>query len=99
MMQKTVKIAPERARSLPVKVLLVKAMRLGGVEIGRRKEHEQQQVTGKSNTKGLILLDKATPITTGSMMLAEAVLEVNMPIKTIMHWTKNTARYYKSMIV
>lgn len=69
-------------------------MRLGGVEEGRRKEQLQQQVTGNNNTRGLILLEIQTPITTGIMMLAQAVLEVKIPITTIINETSNTTTYY-----
>lgn len=52
--QNTVKIRPEMNKSLIVNVLLVYAIKLGGVEEGNKKEQLQQQVTGNNKTRGLI---------------------------------------------
>ena len=52
--QNTVKIRPEINKSLIVNVLLVYAIKLGGVEEGNKKEQLQQQVTGNNKTRGLI---------------------------------------------
>ena len=52
--QNTVKIRPEMNKSLIVNVLLVYAIKLGGVEEGNKKEQLQQQVTGNNKTSGLI---------------------------------------------
>lgn len=53
-MQNTVKIRPEMNKSLIVNVLLVYAIKLGGVEEGNKKEQLQQQVTGNNKTSGFI---------------------------------------------
>ena len=53
-MQNTVKIRSEMNKSLIVNVLLVYAIKLGGVEEGSKKQQLQQQVTGNNKTRGLI---------------------------------------------
>lgn len=71
-------------------------MRLGGVEEGNRKATLQQQVTGNRSVSGLKLDCSATPVTTGIMMVAQAVLEVNTPMMTIATDMISTTTYYAS---
>ena len=71
-------------------------MRLGGVDEGSRKATLQQQVTGNSSVSGLKPDCSATPVTTGIMMVAQAVLEVNTPIMTIATDMISTTTYYAS---
>ena len=92
MMHTTDRQSPLRSRSKVVNVLLVYAIKFGGVEDGSKNAQLQQQVTGNSSTSGLILLEVATPMTTGIMMLAHAVLEVKMPTITMMTSMRNVVR-------
>lgn len=68
-------------------------MRLGGVEEGSMNEQLQQQVTGKRRVRGLNFPSTATPITTGIIMVAQAVLDTKMPMTTMIMEISVTARY------
>lgn len=69
-------------------------MRLGGVDEGRRKATLQHKVTGTRRVSGLNSDWMATPVTTGIMIDAHAVLDVNTPIITIATEMISTTRYY-----
>ena len=71
-------------------------MRLGGVEEGSKKATLQQHVTGKRRVSGLNSDWMATPMTTGIIMVAQAVLDVNTPIITIAMDMMSTTTYYPS---
>ena len=97
MMQMTLRMAPEARRFAVVKELEVYAMRLGGVDEGRRKATLQHKVTGTRRVSGLNSDWMATPVTTGIMIDAHAVLDVNTPIITIATEMISTTRYYPSL--
>ena len=91
-MQITDKTSPVLNKSAIVNVLLVYAIKFGGVDEGNKNAQLQQQVTGKSRVRGLSLLDVATPITTGIMIDAHAVLDVKIPITTMITSIRKTVR-------
>ena len=86
-------IIPHLNRSAVVNDLLVYAIKFGGVDDGNMKAQLQQQVTGNNNVNGLKPPSTATPITTGIMIFAQAVLDTKIPINTIITEISNTATY------